>query len=79
MWWRLALLCVYLLVLVLLSRLLEAVAYLEGGALANRLLDPVTLSVRKLKVLLDRRGVSYAGVVEKQELTDLINASGELT
>ena len=65
--------------LVLLSRLLEAVAYLEGGALANRLLDPVTLSVRKLKVLLDRRGVSYAGVVEKQELTDLINASGELT
>ena len=72
------LLCVYLAVLVLLARLLEAVAYLEGGSLANKLLDPVALSVRRLKILLDRRGISYAGVVEKQELTELINASGDV-
>ena len=59
-------------------RLLETVAYLEGGYLSSRLLDPVSLSVKRLKTLLDQRGVSYAGVVEKKELTDLVDASGML-
>ena len=77
MWWKLLLLSLYLVVLFLLSRLLEAVAWYEGGYLASRLLDPVSLSVKKLKMLLDQRGVSYAGVVEKQELTELMEASGE--
>ncbi len=76
MWWKLLLLTFYIVVLFLLSRLLEAVAYYEGGYLASRLLDPVSISVRKLKTLLDQRGVSYAGVVEKQELTDLVEATG---
>ena len=49
---------------------------MEGGYLSSRLLDPVSLSVKRLKTLLDQRGVSYAGVVEKQELTDLVDASG---
>ncbi len=66
----------YLAVLVILSRILEVVAYYESGYLASHLLDPVSLSVRKLKTLLDQRGVSYAGVVEKQELTGLVDASG---
>lgn len=79
MWWKLLLLTLYLGVLFLLSRLLEAVAWYEGGYLASRLLDPVSLSVKKLKMLLDQRGVSYAGVVEKQELTDLMEASGKLS
>ena len=78
MWWKLVLLMLYLAVLFVLSRILEAVAYYEGGYLASRLLDPVSLSVRKLKILLDQRGVSYAGVVEKQELTELVDASGKL-
>ena len=77
MWWKLFLLALYLTVLFILSRLLETVAYYEGGYLASRLLDPVSLSVRKLKLLLDQRGVSYAGVVEKQELTELIESSGK--
>ena len=76
MWWKLLLLTLYLAVLFVLSRILEAVAYYDSGYLASRLLDPVALSVRKLKTLLDQRGVSYAGVVEKQELTDLVDASG---
>ena len=76
MWWKLFLLALYLTVLFILSRLLETVAYYEGGYLASRLLDPVSLSVRRLKLLLDQRGVSYAGVVEKQELTELIENSG---
>ena len=76
MWWKIFLLAVYLTILFVLSRLLETVAYYEGGYLASRLLDPVSLSVRRLKLLLDQRGVSYAGVVEKQELTELIENSG---
>ena len=71
------LLTLYLGVLFLLSRFLETVAWYEGGYLASRLLDPVSLSVKKLKTLLDQRGVSYAGVVEKQELTDLMEGSGK--
>ena len=70
------LLLIYLVALFVLSRVLEAVSYYEGGYLASRLLDPVSLSVRKLKTLLDQRGVSYAGVVERQELTQLIETSG---
>lgn len=77
MWWKLFLLTLYLVALFLLSRILETVAYYEGGYLASRILDPVSLSVKKLKLLLDQRGVSYAGVVEKQELTELIENSGK--
>ena len=76
MWWKLLLLTLYLAVLFLLSRLLEAVAWYDDGYLASRLLDPVSLSVKKLKMLLDQRGISYAGVVEKRELTDLMDTSG---
>ena len=79
MWWKLFLLSLYLVLLFVLSRILEAVAYYEGGYLASRLLDPVSLSVRRLKTLLDQRGVSYAGVVERPELTELVDASGKLT
>ena len=71
------LLTLYLAVLFILSRILEVVAYYEGGYISSHLLDPVALSVKKLKILLDQRGVSYAGVVEKQELTELVEATGE--
>lgn len=77
MWWKLLLLTLYLGVLFLLSRLLEAVAWYDDGYFASRLLDPVSLSVKKLKMLLDQRGISYAGVVEKQELNELMDTSGE--
>lgn len=66
----------YLSVLFILSRILEAVAYYEGGYLSSRLLDPVSLSVRKLKAILDQRGVGYTGVVEQKELTELVTTSG---
>ena len=78
MWWKLVLLAIYLAVLFVLSRILEAVSYYQGGYLSSRLLDPVSLSVRKLKAILDQRGVSYTGVVERHELTDLVKTSGEL-
>ena len=75
MWWKLVLLTLYLAMLFILSRILEAVAYYEGRV-ASHLIDPVSLGVRKLKLLLDKRGVSYAGVVEKPEMTDLVETSG---
>lgn len=82
MWVKILLLSLYLLLLFFLTRLLEAASWYQGGKLffpTRTILDPFSLSVRKLKQLLDSRGVSYAGVVEKQELTTLVDASGELT
>ena len=76
MWWKLILLAIYLAVLFILSRILEAVTQYEGTYLPSRLIDPVSLSVRRLKALLDQRGVSYTGVVERRELTDLVQQSG---
>jgi len=80
MWWRLILLCVYVVLLILVARILDVMAYLQGGGsgIATRLLDPMALSVKQLTGLLDSRGVSYAGVIEKQELTHLVNVSGVL-
>lgn len=79
MWAKLLLLICYLLSLFFISRLLEAAAWYEAGFLSYRILDPFALSVRKLKRLLEQRGVSYAGFVEKQELTNLVQSSGEVT
>ena len=76
MWWKGLILALYLVLMFLLSRLLEAVTYYEGGYLASRLLDPVSLSVRKLKTLLENRGVKYAGIVEKSELNKIVKESG---
>ncbi|CAE1250294.1 RNF103 [Acanthosepion pharaonis] len=39
----------------------------------------MTLSVKKLKALLEQRGVGYAGLVEKKELTGLVEATGVVT
>ncbi|GFU61281.1 e3 ubiquitin-protein ligase RNF103 [Nephila pilipes] len=66
----------------MLSRLLEAAScYHDTGTLLTSfaVLDPITLSVKKLKQLLDDRGVSYAGIVEKQELVELVQSSGAPT
>jgi len=76
MWWKLVLLAIYLAVLFVLSRILEVVTNYQGGYLPSRLLDPVSLSVQRLKALLDQRGVSYTGIVERRELTELVQQSG---
>lgn len=74
---QITLLLIYLLVLFLLARLLECIAWFEHGQLSRGLLDPMTLSVLKLKALLEQRGISYDSVVEKSELTELVEASGK--
>lgn len=42
------------------------------------LVDPIVLSVRHLKQILDNRGISYTGCVEKNELVQLVKESGQL-
>ena len=75
---QITLLLIYLSVLFLLARLLEAISWYEQGQLSRSLLDPMTLSVLKLKALLEQRGISYDNVVEKSELTELVEASGKI-
>uniref|UniRef100_K1Q4T7 Uncharacterized protein n=1 Tax=Magallana gigas TaxID=29159 RepID=K1Q4T7_MAGGI len=79
MWFKLILLLIYVAVLFVLARVLEAVSWIETGVLSHRLLDPMTLSVLKLKTLLEQRGVSYEGVVEKPELSELVDTTGLVT
>ncbi|XP_054765466.2 E3 ubiquitin-protein ligase RNF103-like [Lytechinus pictus] len=71
-------LLVYAMLLFLLARLLEYIAWYETGLLMMKLVDPVSLSVRKLKSLLDGRGLSYEGVIDKAELTQLVEESGQV-
>ena len=69
-------LIIYLAVLFIVTRLLEAVIWSDQGQISRRFLDPMTISVLRLKALLEQRGVSYDNLVEKGELTDLVEASG---
>lgn len=73
---KLILFLVYIVILFLLTRILETLTWIEVGNLSRRLLDPMTMSVMKLKALLDQRGISYEGAIEKQELAELVESSG---
>ena len=76
MWWKVFVLVLYIVFLFLISRTIDTFYYYNSGYLANKWVDQLSLNVRKLKILLDQRGVSYAGVLEKHELTSLVNTSG---
>jgi hypothetical protein len=52
------------------------VLWYQHGISSTQIVDPLLLSVRQLKHLLENRGVSYAGYVEKKELAQLVEASG---
>ena len=74
---KLLLLLVYCLIIFVAARVLDLSAtWLEAGCLASHLFDPFTLSVRKLKSILEQRGVGYCGVLEKKELAELVEVSG---
>lgn len=78
-WLKIVLLLIYLSVLFILARMLEAMSWFEQGQLSVRLLDPMALSVLKLKALLEQRGVAYESILEKSDLADLVEASGIIT
>ena len=70
----------YFFLLFLVARIFEiSSTWLKAGCLASQLLNPFALSVRKLKSILEQRGVSYSGLVEKKELVELVEACGAVT
>ncbi|RWS01953.1 E3 ubiquitin-protein ligase RNF103-like protein [Dinothrombium tinctorium] len=82
MWVKFILITVYVCLLFIVLRIVDiAVKTYELKSLSlfpSRLVvNPVALSVRQLKKILDNRGVNYDGIVEKHQLRNLIEASGE--
>ncbi|XP_077389071.1 E3 ubiquitin-protein ligase RNF103 isoform X3 [Festucalex cinctus] len=79
MWLKLFFLLLYFIVLFTLARIFEAVVWYETGVFATQLVDPVSLSYKKLKTILECRGLGYAGLAEKKDVSQLVEKSGELT
>ncbi|XP_077992360.1 E3 ubiquitin-protein ligase RNF103-like [Glandiceps talaboti] len=79
MFTKLLFVLLYFALLFLAVRLFELAAWHEVGFLAFQLVDPLSVSVKELKSILDQRGLSYDGVLEKRELSDLVTTSGDLT
>ncbi|XP_048373517.1 charged multivesicular body protein 3 isoform X4 [Sphaerodactylus townsendi] len=78
MWLKLLFLLLYFVGLFVLARLLEAVVWYETGFLASQLVDPVALSFRKLRTILECRGLAYSGLPEKKDVRQLVQKSGDL-
>ncbi|XP_054647263.1 E3 ubiquitin-protein ligase RNF103 isoform X2 [Dunckerocampus dactyliophorus] len=79
MWLKLFFLLLYFIVLFMLARIFEAVVWYETGVFATQLVDPVSLSYKKLKTILECRGLAYTGLAEKKDVSQLVEKSGELT
>lgn len=60
----------------MLARVFEAVVWCESGMFASQLVDPVTLSYKKLKTILECRGLGYSGLAEKKDVSELVEKSG---
>jgi len=75
-WVQATLLTIYLVLVFVLCRILDLVLWYQHGISSTQIVDPLLLSVRQLKQLLENRGVSYAGYVEKKDLAQLVEASG---
>ncbi|KAJ8372362.1 hypothetical protein AAFF_G00289950 [Aldrovandia affinis] len=78
MWLKLFFLLLYFLVLFVLARFFEAIVWYETGIFATQLVDPVTLSFKKLKTILECRGLGYSGLPEKKDVRELVEKSGGL-
>ncbi|XP_073710152.1 E3 ubiquitin-protein ligase RNF103 [Misgurnus anguillicaudatus] len=78
MWWKLFFLLLYFFMLFILARFFEAIVWYETGIFATQLVDPVTLSFKKLKTILECRGLGYSGLAEKRDVRELVENSGEL-
>ncbi|XP_034765554.2 E3 ubiquitin-protein ligase RNF103-like isoform X1 [Acipenser ruthenus] len=78
MWLKLFLLLLYFLMLFVLARFFEASVWYESGIFATQLVDPVTLSFKKLKTILECRGLGYSGLPEKKDVRELVEKSGDL-
>ncbi|XP_053180189.1 E3 ubiquitin-protein ligase RNF103 [Scomber japonicus] len=79
MWLKLFFLLLYFILLFMVARIFEAVVWYETGMFATQLVDPVTLSYKKLKTILECRGLGYSGLAQKKDVSELVEKSGELT
>lgn len=77
MWLKLFFLLLYFLVLFVLARFFEAIVWYETGFFATQLVDPVALSFKKLKTILECRGLGYSGLLEKKDVRELVEKSGK--
>ncbi|XP_038608078.1 E3 ubiquitin-protein ligase RNF103 isoform X1 [Tachyglossus aculeatus] len=78
MWLKLFFLLLYFLVLFVLARFFEAIVWYETGIFATQLVDPLALSFKKLKTILECRGLGYSGLPEKKDVRELVEKSGDL-
>lgn len=76
MWLKLCFLLLYFLLLFVLARVFEAVVWYETGFFATQLVDPVALSFRKLRTILECRGLGHSGLPEKKDVRELVEKSG---
>ena len=76
MWLKLFFLLLYFVMLFMLARIFEAVVWYETGVFATQLVDPVTLSYKRLKTILECRGLGYSGLAEKKDVSELVEKSG---
>lgn len=77
MWLKLFFLLLYFLILFVLARFFEAIVWYETGIFATQLVDPVALSFKKLKTILECRGLGYSGLPEKKDVRELVEKSGK--
>nr|XP_056719180.1 E3 ubiquitin-protein ligase RNF103 [Euleptes europaea] len=80
MWCKLCFLLLYFAALFVLSRLLEAAVWYETGFFAAQLVDPVALSLRRLRTILECRGLAHPGTRPLREghARHLVRQSGDL-
>ena len=77
---KVILVLIYFLLVFLVAKCLDLSSnWLDLGCVASPLFNPFAVSVRRLKTLLDERGISYVGVVDKAELAQLVKASGSFS
>lgn len=77
-WVALVLLLVYLVLVFISFRVLDFIIWCNHGIPSTNIVDPLVLSVRQLKQLLELRGISYTGYVEKKELIELVKGSADV-
>ncbi|NWX96386.1 RN103 ligase, partial [Nothoprocta ornata] len=78
MWLKLLLLLLYFAALFALARVLEAAAWGEAGFFATQLVDPLALSVRRLRTILEGRGLGPAAPPARGHARQLVEKSGDL-
>lgn len=76
-WLQLLLLFIYFLFILVATRLLDLILWYQHGSTPTAAVNPLLLKVQQIKLLLDSRGVSYSEYLEKTELVQLLQDSGE--